>query len=137
MCKIVKVLISWECGVCKEKYPSARAASECEKRKLEKKYFYVGKRVRCLARRFCQTTGKGYYLVGKVTAIKGPKPSDFDYEVRCIGRGLKERLNAHVFSYIVDFTCPHCKEKQQHLYYTPELFPVSKRRNKKTEKSEE
>src|SRR3989344_6420869 len=120
MRKIIKVTIQWECGVCKEKYPKVGDAAKCEQRNLEKKRFAVGDCARSLEQRYCNKIPKKYYAIGIVTAIKGPKPSDSDYEARCLG-GKNERLNAHVSTYIVDFTCPCCDEKRQCSYYSSEI----------------
>lgn len=120
MRKVVQRKTFYMCSVCRTKYPNKKEAARCEKRTCEKKSFSIGDTVRNIEPRTCWMNSEEYIFSGKVVRILGPKPSDYEYEVKWLG-GKAERINAHVFQYEVEFNCPHCKEKEQARYHAPEL----------------
>mgnify|MGYP001604770733 CR=1 FL=1 len=108
------------CSKCKTRYPNKKDAARCEKRTREKKTFRVGDKIQNIEPRTCQIKQRNYIFSGRVLRILGPKPSDYEYEVKWLG-GEKERINGHVFQYEIEFNCPRCGEKRQERYYAPEL----------------
>lgn len=122
-----KVVTSYRCDVCKEKYDNPGFAKACEARKLEKKRFHLGQLVRAVMQRTCYGSiasgAKRYVAKGEVVKIHGPMLPDYDYEVRWLGA---KRTDWHVFRYEIMFTCPHCHETKTSLYYGPELRAVKK-----------
>ena len=111
------------CSKCRTKYSNKKEASRCEKRIRENKSFRIGDRIQNIEPRTCSMKQKNYIFSGRVVRILGPKPSDYEYEVKWLG-GKTERVNGHVFQYEVEFICPHCKEKRRELYYAPELKKI-------------
>jgi len=115
-----------ECSKCNKKYKSLneklaiKKALKCSRRITEKKVFKIGDRVTSSEMRYCQIFDQHYYMTGKVTGIKGPMISDYEYEVKWLGADLK-RVNGHVYQYEVEFRCPRCKELRIAIYYTPLL----------------
>lgn len=121
MKKIVKeiparTLVTYQCEVCKTKYRSKQKAKECEERILEREMFKIGDNVYPIEKRECD--GHPYRPRTKIIEISAPKVPDYEYEVKWLG---SKRLDWHVREYIVEFCCPHCKEKYSALYYAPEL----------------
>jgi len=124
--RVVERKVFYRCSRCKTKYTNKAEALRCEKRTLETKVFKVGNPVKNIEPRFCRIKQKEYFFSGTVTRIVGPEPSDYEYEVKWLG-GKKERLNAHVFMYQVEFHCPRCKKTKRARYYAPELKLISRR----------
>ena len=118
--KIIQTKVLFVCSKCRTKYSSKKEATRCEKRIREKKAFCVGDAIQNIEPRTCQIKQRDYIFFGKIVRITGPKPSDYEYEVKWLG-GKSERINGHVFHYDVEFNCPHCGEKRQGWYYAPEL----------------
>lgn len=114
---IRRQVVSYQCGTCKTKYSSKRAAQRCERRELEEKHFKVGDRVKALEVRTC-ALGRNYTARGVITEVVGPCPSDEEYELKWLGG---KRLNYHVWEYTLAVRCPHCKRTQKVRYYAPEL----------------
>lgn len=123
MKKVVQKKTLYVCSKCKTKHSSKRVAEQCERMSIEKKAFRIGDRVRNIEQRMCNAKDKTYIFSGKIIKIIGPEPSDYEYEMKWLG-GKRERVNAHVFQYEVEFKCPHCGEKGEHLYYAPELKKI-------------
>lgn len=120
MKKVVQTRILYVCSKCRTKYSNKKDAARCEKRTREKETFRVGDAVQNIEPRTCQMRQKNYIFSGRIAKIFGPKPSDYEYEVKWLG-GKTERVNGHVFQYEIEFNCPRCGEKRQELYYAPEL----------------
>jgi len=123
--KITVVKHEYQCRTCRTKYTSIRAAKECESRTREKKIYRVGDLVKNIEPRICYMPYKyqNYIFEGRVIRILGPKPSDYEYEVKWLG-GVPERIKGHVFEYEVDYRCPRCGMQKTALYYAPELKKV-------------
>ena len=120
MKQVVQRKTFYMCSVCGTKYPNKKTAARCEKRTREKKAFVIGDKVRNIEPRICGLMGEVYVFSGRVVKILGPKPSDYEYEVKWLG-GKEKRVNGHVYLYEIEFKCPHCKEKRNEYYYAPEL----------------
>ena len=122
MKKIVKVekrTVQYQCEVCKALYKTPAEAKKCEARPVEDTRFVLGQNVRSVEQRQCHVGGH-YYAKGTVQIIFGPELSDDDYEIRHLG-GKKERLNLHVFRYVIEYICPRCGRAKDAVYYAPEL----------------
>ncbi len=123
MKKIVKqiparISTTYRCEVCKTKYGTAKKAKECENRILEAQRFRVGDRVFNLEARCCNIGSKYFRVKMTVVKILGPMLPDYEYMVKWLG---SYGLNGHIFQYEVEYTCPNCRKKHGHLYYTPEI----------------
>ena len=120
MRRVVQKKIFYVCSTCRTRYSNKKEALRCENRVRENKIFRVGDAVQNIEPRTCQIKQREYIFSGKIVMIVGPKPSDYEYEVKWLC-GKSERINGHVFHYDVEFNCPHCGEKRQGWYYAPEL----------------
>lgn len=120
MRRIRKRITTFQCSVCKTEYEKAGEAKKCEKRTLEEKQFAIGDTVSSIALRTCSAKSSPYRFKGKIVQILGPMASDYQYEVGWL-EAISERINGHVFQYVVGFKCPRCKENRQEAYYAPEL----------------
>lgn len=118
MKRIVKKTVSYECNICKTTYKNPVEAKKCETRIIEEKKFEIGDSVKNIEPRSCGIYHKPYHFQGKIVKIHGPIASDYEYEVKWLGG---KRVHWHVFQYEVKFNCPHCNEKRNEFYYTPEL----------------
>ncbi len=123
---ITRTVRVYRCDVCKTEYEKEADAKKCEARLMEGKLFKKGDIVANKEPRLCDNTP--YFFNGTVTKIVGPEPTDEDYEhrwIRCFfkeGSGeMSRRLRSHVFLYVVEYMCPMCEEKKDHMYYTPEI----------------
>lgn len=114
-----RTVVSYQCETCGTKYPRKLSAIGCEKRKLETKVFKLGERVKNTTARQCHN-GKNYYFEGVVIGVRGPVPSDDEYEILILG-GKKERMNNHVYQYEVEYVCPVCQNIKTALLYAPQL----------------
>ena len=114
-----KTDVSYQCETCGRKYHNELSAVNCEKRKLERKIFKIGELVKNTTARQCHN-GKNYYFDGTVIDIRGPIPSDDEYEILILG-GKEERMNSHVYQYEVKYVCPICKKIKTALLYSPQL----------------
>ena len=129
MREVVKTIMLYECEICLTKYEKKEDAIRCEGCGVEEEILQVGDRVTNVGLRTCSFQGReeNYIFKGKVVEVKGPNPPDKEYEYKWLG-GKKERLNSHVFSYIVEYICPICRKKKSAMYYTPELLKVIKKK---------
>jgi len=130
MKKIIEKQTFWQCRTCKAKYKKKRDAADCERKGTEEQVFQIGDSVRNREPRQCHN-GKNYHFHGKIIKVVGPEPPDEDYERRWLG-GQSERLNNHVYSYVVEYRCSICREKKEAIYFAPELLPIKRRKNKKS-----
>lgn len=119
--------VGYQCEICKTEYRTVAEAIHCEKRKLEKKIFKVGQEVSTMELRRCQLASRPYIARGAVKMVLGPVLPDRDYEIRHLG-GDPQRMNSHAWHYIVRWKCPHCEKTKQHVFYTPELKVVEKKK---------
>lgn len=113
-------MFSHECSKCGTDYDRKSDAKNCERRTMEEKIFPIGARVKAKEPRICHLRDEIYYAKGRVAHIRGPEPSDYEYEVKWLG-GDSKRLTMHVFQYQMNYSCPCCKKKKSALYYAPEL----------------
>ncbi len=121
-----KVVHKYSCEICKTKYGSASEALACEKKPVEQVIAKIGDRVRIEIKHECGCSKK-YFPMGKITAISGPQPPDFETEVKWLG-GLSERLNSHVLTYDVSFACPRCRKKKETRCFAPELCATARKK---------
>lgn len=117
--------VSYQCETCKSQYSTAKKAFACEKRTLEKKRFEKGQEVVIIGLRACSVGNPSYRAHGVVNRVVGPVLPDMDYEIRQMGGNL-QRMNSHVWEYIVCWDCPYCKEEQRLKFYAPELVKFKK-----------
>lgn len=117
--KITKVA-SYECSICGTDYDRKSDTKNCERRTMEEKIFPIGARVRAKVPKRCRLRDEIYYAEGRIACLRGPKPSDYEYEVKWLG-GNPKRLVMHVFQHQINYICPCCKKKKSALYYAPEL----------------
>ena len=114
--------VVFECGVCKTRHRSKKAAQECEARPTEAQEFKTGDVVRALEKRRCGDFGQEYAVLRAVIVeVLGPAPADYEYEVKWLGGW---RATWHTFLYTVEFTCPRCGDRITHQYRTPEIRRV-------------
>lgn len=119
--------VGYQCEICGTEYRTADEAVRCEKRNLEEKSFKVGQKVSARELRRCQLASRPYKACGVVKMVLGPILPDRDYEIRHLG-GAPQRMNSHVWHYIVWWKCPHCEKIKQHVFYAPELKAVEKKK---------
>ncbi len=120
-----KTVVSYQCEVCGTKYSNRSQAEKCERRTLEDRLvrFKKGNRIEVKVIHSCNHVGTGpqklFSPVGIVIKVIGPVLSDLEYEVKWLG-GKPDRVNGHVFQYLVRFQCV-CGKTREGLFYLPEL----------------
>src|SRR5258706_14694351 len=91
--------VSYECHVCKSRYPHRKTAERCSKRVNELKDVKVGDQVVSIMQFVCnhrpRKRDKGFSVHGVIEKIGPLRPADVDYERRWLG-GIPARLDAHV-----------------------------------------
>lgn len=114
-----RTIVLCQCSICGSEYGKASEAEACEHRSKEKPLFKVGAQVTSLEPRTCSLSDRHYRFKGKIIK-KWLEAADEDYENRWL-RGNRQRKNSHVWIYKVKYICPHCKEVNTSIYYSPEL----------------
>ncbi len=119
MRKIVRKVVTFQCGLCKTEYKTTREAKRCESQPLEEKKFKLGDRVKGREQHTCdhRRKEKNFLPNGRVIEINGPVLMDEEYSNKWLGGEL---LHCHVFEYLVGYDC-FCGKARQHKFYSPEL----------------
>lgn len=116
----------YQCEICKTKYRSKAKALKCNSLGIENNpSLKLGDRVMWREQRFCQNRQKHYWMSGKIVRILGLTLADEEYNAKWLGGSLS---NLHVRMYQVRWTCPHCNEKREGRFYSPELKKLSGRK---------
>ena len=135
--RIVRRVVEYKCKVCGTTYAKKRDAQKCEKRVLEEKEFKKGDWVVILEKRWCRSCSPSRYCLfaGQIKKIKGPFPSDEEYELKWLG-GQPKRVQGHIFEYWVKLWCRGgCNSTSGPApFYAPEIELANKPDGRKSKK---
>jgi hypothetical protein len=106
MKRVVKKIVKYACGTCRQEYASSKEAERCERGEVEHVSLHLnrGRRVRVVMPRVCQQA-KIRFFTGQIISSR---LEAYDPETHFKGYGVER--SGHVRLYRIRYECPVCEK---------------------------